>query len=270
MLNTCFATPGWRPDPAATYRCSKTSDATSFTYLMALVLSGRDTTNPHLLARQAELDALLATPESSIACRQVNSIGWTALMMAARNSATDSTEATVVQLLAHESGGEVARMQNKDGSTALMLAACNLNYDSTEETVARFLQHESGDEVARIQDKEGYTVLMMAVGHSFTDKTEAIVAQLLAHESAKDLMQCKTLKGETTLEIAAKYASEDVLAMVCEHSESESFKEVSLVHTKAFHAYLCQLHARTRERATMAHALQQGLSLPASLVLTYI
>jgi ankyrin repeat protein len=58
-----------------------------------MVLSGRDANGQ--LFRQAELDTLLASPEGSVACRQVNSGGWTALMLAARNSRFDSTDATV-------------------------------------------------------------------------------------------------------------------------------------------------------------------------------
>jgi ankyrin repeat protein len=121
MLNPEFAQPGWQPDVTLIYACSPWSKTTGFTYLMSLVLSGRN--HQGCLSRQSELDAFLITPESSDACRQTNSIGMTALMLAAANSRADSTDATVAQLLAHESSSEVARMQNEDGETALILAA---------------------------------------------------------------------------------------------------------------------------------------------------
>jgi hypothetical protein len=205
MLNPEFAQAGWRPDPTIEYRSSDKVKSTGFTYLMALVLSGRDPdlTRSHVLKRQDELDTLLAAPESSELCRQVTSSGFTALMLAAYNSNTDSTEATVAQLLAHESSAQVTRMISVNGFTALTLAAANSRANSTEATVAQLLAHESAGDVARIQNSEGITTLMYAVGNSLNCSTEATVAQLLAHESASEVARMQDKKGWTALTFAA-------------------------------------------------------------------
>jgi hypothetical protein len=62
---------------------------------MAIVVSGRDAVTNTILARQDELDVLLAAPESGVACRQTNSKGRTPLMLAAYYAGTDSTDAVV-------------------------------------------------------------------------------------------------------------------------------------------------------------------------------
>jgi ankyrin repeat protein len=212
MLNPEFARVGWRPDPAVRYQCVPRYEAMQgFTYLMALVLSGRNSDHPHQLARQDELDVLLASPESGVACRQVNVAGMTALMMAACCAGTDSTEATVAQLLAHESSGEVAHMQSALGWTALMLAARYSGTCSTDATVAMLLAHESGRDTAHLTDFNGWTALMWAAketsGSSSSEAvarvrnvygwtaltlpaqhgTEAAVEQLLMHESGREM-----------------------------------------------------------------------------------
>ena len=175
---------------------------------MALVLSGREQSTDRL-NRQAELDAFLQTPEGTLECKKKNDAGWTALMLAARNSRTDSTEGTVAQLLAHESGSEVARMREEGGWTTLMVAACNSRADSTEETVAQLLAHESGSEVARMKENNGCTALMFAASNSGTTSTEGTVAQLLAHESGSDVARMQAEDGCTALMLAARKSGTD-------------------------------------------------------------
>jgi ankyrin repeat protein len=204
MLNPEFAQVGWRPDATSTYNCSPVLKANGFTYLMALVLSGRNSTT-HVLARQAELDAFLSLTESTEACKQVNSEGWNALMLAVRNSAVDSTEATVAQLLAHESSAQVARMKTNKGQTILMLAVYTAapHSSSTEATVAQLLTHESAGDVSRMQDKLGTTALMLVAANAAIICTQATVAQLLAHESAGDVARMKDTGGHTALMFAS-------------------------------------------------------------------
>jgi ankyrin repeat protein len=227
MLNPSFAQVGWCPDPSASFQCSTITKATGFTYLMALVMSGRDASLPGELKRKAELDSFLSTPEAAAACLQTNSRGFTALMLAARNSNTDSTEATVAQLLAHESSGQASRIQDNrsDKWTALMLAVRYSGTDSTDATVMQLLSHESSGQVARMQNTAAFTALMMAVRNSNTDSTKATVAQLLAHESSRQVALIQNKHGTTALMLSALYSrtdsTEETVAQLLAHESGK-------------------------------------------------
>jgi hypothetical protein len=271
MLNPEFAQPGWQPDAIATYACSQYTTASGFTYLMTLVLSGRNEKGQ--LARQEEFDALLASPEKShIACRQVNSEGWTVLMLAVRNSGTDSTEETVARLLAHESSGEVARMQENDGWTALMMSARYVDIGSTSATLTQLLIHESSGEVARMREKNGFTALIIAL--TDTDIQRA-VEQLLAHESARDVLTFLCDEGRSVLDYANRYKVSHativhLVKMTCELGSSKEVAALFLKFPTQAAAHYLHLRQRMSERDTVAEAFKAGLSLPTSTVLTYI
>ena len=253
-----FAIRGWKPNPEDTYSCSYFTSATDWTPLMAMVLSGRDQTTGKLV-RQDELDGILANPEfSAIECRRVNSEGWTALMLAARNSRSNSTEATVAQLLAHESGSEVARVRISDGKTALILAAQSAGSDSTEATVAQLLAHESGSEVARMRTNDGSTALSVAVNYSRSYSTEATVAQLLAHESGSEVARMRIGdKGATALMWAAQnagsYSTEATVTQLLAH---ESGSEVARMKTIDGDTALMMAARNSRSKSTDATVAQ--------------
>jgi ankyrin repeat protein len=272
MLNPEFAQVGWRPDPTSLFKCSITREATKFTYLMALVMSGRDALT-QALARQAELDILLASPDSVSICMQTNSEGWTALMLAARNSNGDSTEATVAQLLAHESSGQVARMQSTLGFTALMLAATHSNARSTPATVAQLLAHESSGQVARMQNKFGVTALILISPRTNTSSNDATLAQLLSHESSGQVARMKCNDGHTALLYAAAFSKptgSDAVAMIAPYADADDIEHALFAYPRAFHAYTRRLHQRMQERDTLSTALRQGLSLVEATTLLYL
>jgi hypothetical protein len=52
MLNPSFAQAHWHPDPTTIYQCSTITKSDGFTYLMGVVMSGRDPSFPDRLARQ--------------------------------------------------------------------------------------------------------------------------------------------------------------------------------------------------------------------------
>jgi ankyrin repeat protein len=227
MLNPAFAQAGWCPDPSVIYYCYEGSSgavaASGFTLLMAVVLSGRDAVKGQLL-RQVELDALLAAPESSAACQAVNSIGVTALMLAACHARHDSTEATVMQLLAHSSATIVARIQAKGGRTALAIAARRAGSTSTDATVAQLLAHESSSDVTRMRIDDGWTVLMVAAYSARVSSSDATVAHLLAHESASEVARMQNDDGWTALMLAAGHSTvcstETTVAQLLAHESS--------------------------------------------------
>jgi ankyrin repeat protein len=305
MLNPAFAQVGWRPDPSTEFCCSSLTRATEFTYLMVLVMSGRDAITGKL-ARQIELDALLSTPEATDACKQTNSQGWTALMLAARNSGQDSTDETVAQLLAQENSEQVARMQDNKNNTALMYAVRYSRTESTKTTVAQLLAHESSEQTTRMQYTDGWTLLMVAVICSNTSSTNATVSQVLMHESSKDMIciqnnhgcnalmiavrnstpatvaqmltleitrqvvSMKDSRGVTALKIAAVSATQEMVATICPYADADDVNTVSLLYPNAFHTYFCRLHQSAQERAILSNALRQGLSLVEATTLLYL
>jgi ankyrin repeat protein len=272
MLNPLFAQADWRPDPFAVYQCSPVTDATGFTYVMTLVMSGRDKLTGRL-ARQAELEAFLRTPEAAHACTQTNSKGWTALMLAVRNSRTDSTEVTVALLLAHESSGTAARMQEKHGYTALMLAARYSNMGSSEATVTMLLAHESARDTAPIS-LDGATALRFAVLNAKKYSSEGTVAMLLDHESSSQALRMVNRIGESLLVEAARKASEvsteSTVAMLVPHVDAADFQNAVCLYPGGFRTYLLRLHEGAQERAILSTALRQGLSLAEATTLLYL
>ena len=275
MLNPIFAQPGWRPDGLASeYSCSATTKASGFTYLMSLVMSGRDAERPDRLARHAELETFLATPESVAECKRTNSEGWTPLMLAARNSRKDSSDEAVAMLLANESSREVARMQNKKGWTALMHSARNSGSDSTEETVAMLLAHESGPEVALIQESiHGYTTLMLASSSSDCGSTDETVAMLLKHESSALALLLRNKEGFSTLDVAAEFlecSTETTIDMLCAVADESTLDRFTKKSPQIASKCLFRLHTRMKERNTLSRALKEGLSLPGATALLYL
>lgn len=274
MLNIEFAQPGWRPDPIINYNVSSiaASRCHGFTYLMSMVISGRDPVTGQL-NREAELEAFLATPESVAECKRITSTGWTALMIAVRNSRNDSTEKTVAMLLAHESSIDVVRKQQQGGWTTLMLAARHSRTDSTEQTVAMLLAHESSADVARMQDEKGWTALMLAIRFCHTDSTEKTVAMLLAHESSADVIRMKTKNNCTTMIIAIASNSSSIdytIEMLCEYADEEQLTQLNRKRPDILSRCFTKLRQRIQERETLKQALQQGLSLPGATMLLYV
>jgi ankyrin repeat protein len=274
LLNPEFSQVGWRPDASATYKCSPRTDSKGFTYLMALVISGRNPARPHQLARQAELDTFLAAPDSGLECRRVNSMGWTALILAVCNSRVDSSEAVVAQLLAHESSSAVARVQNSFGWTALMIAARLSDTESTENTVTQLLAHESSSDVARMQRPDGWTALMLSTYISCGDNTKGTLAQLLAHESSSDVIHMKTNQGETALMMAAATSTttstDKIVKLLCTRVTQDALQSAFKAYPDTFFRCFCQMQQSLSERDTLSTALKEGISLPGATIKLYL
>lgn len=138
------------------FMCSPKIKATKFTPLMLAVLTGSDI-KPFL---KSDINAK-------------NSSGWTALMIACRNSCTWSSLGTVRMLL--DAGADV-NIQHNNRWTALMMAARYTNKGSSEETVKMLL--EAGADM-NVEEKDGWTALMLATRYSNNDSSEKVVKMLL-------------------------------------------------------------------------------------------
>ena len=181
------------PDPNIEYACSPVTNSTGFTKLMMLVMSARK--NPDSLEC---IGKLIKKGKTIIDIK--NTKGWTALMMAARNSNLDSNIETVKLLIA---AGANVNLQHNDGWSALMLAARYSNIDSNIETVKLLI--EAGANI-NLQENNGWSALMMAAGNSNTDSNIETVKLLIQAGANINLQQNN---GWSALMIAAKYFNTD-------------------------------------------------------------
>jgi ankyrin repeat protein len=294
LLNPVFAQPHFQPDADTEYACSAHTKCRGWTYLHALVMGGAE--------RLQELESFVAsTPKVELEqqARQPNSKGWTALMLAARNSRTDSSERTVELLLPHSD----AKQQTKGGLTALMLAVEHSGIDSTERTVELLLPYSD----AKQQDNDGWTALMLAASNSRTDSTERTVELLLPHSDAKQ----QTVDGWTALMFAAHKSGTDstehTVELLLPHSDvkqrdhngqtalthaahnsqttstkrtvelllryatcAEEIEDAMSNKPEHLSAICFGLFQSVAERATLSEALKSGIPLPGATVLTYL
>ncbi len=294
LLNPVFAQPHFQPDPDVEYKCSTNSKSKGFNYLQALVLGGE--------TRQSELQHFMLQQGGEAfryQAQQQNEQGWTALMLAVRNSRTDSTD-HIVEVLLPQSD---AKQQNKAGWTALMHAARYSRNDSTEHTVELLLPYSD----AKQQNKEGWTALMFAAMGSREDSTEHTVQLLLPLSDAKQQDQhgwtalmmaarwSKTGSTERTVEMllpfsdvdqrdksgntALKYALDVFIAEENEHivcmfitraSKTTIQQCVSAQYAETIAHIMQVILQRQTERETFQNAIKNGLTLEESIIKSYI
>ena len=101
--------------------CSKNTKSKGFSKLMCLVLS------------KSEDDVIQNLKLNNVNINEKNDKGWTSLMLACRNSNTDSNE-KIVEILLSQKDINV-NIQNNDGWTALMLSSSFSKAESSEKTV---------------------------------------------------------------------------------------------------------------------------------------
>ena len=199
-------------NPNKIYMCSPLTKSYNFTFLMKLVL---------IPDYYTTTDFELAIKTSNVNAQ--NKIGWTALMMACRNSNTVSSNNVVKLLLDSkadpnitsnwtplmlsskysnsESNIETIKLllkynanintQSEDGCTALILASKYSNSTSNIETIKLLL--ENGANV-NLQDKNGLTALMHV--YESVTKDHKIIELLLKYTTDIDI---KNNKGHTIL-----------------------------------------------------------------------
>ena len=129
-----------------------------------------------------------------------NNEGWTALMIACRNSNSTSSLETVKVLI--EEGSDL-NLQNNYGLTALMLACYNSNKNSSLETVKTLIK--AGSDL-NLQNKNGFSALMLASRYSNTESSLKTVEALIKAGSDLDL---QNKNGWTALMMASRYSNND-------------------------------------------------------------
>lgn len=138
----------------------------------------------------------LATPNN---INDKNKEGWTALMLAARNSKVVGIE--IVKLLL-DRGADV-NLQNNEKYTALMMAAMNSNTDSNIETVKLLL--DKGADVNLVEFL-GWTALMMAARSSNKESNIETVKLLLEYGADVNIQDNE---GWTALMWASQNSNEE-------------------------------------------------------------
>jgi ankyrin repeat protein len=164
------------------YKCSPKETASKFNDLMHAVMK-KDI---------EKIKTILQTDYNQI--NQVNSKGWTPLMLAVRNARKDSSEECVELLI---NAGADLNIQNNTGATALMLAVAEANTESSEKCVEMLILAGANLNLARTTDKS--TALMLAVSFAKTDSTEKCVQMLIAANAELNL---KTKDNRSALMIA--------------------------------------------------------------------
>uniref|UniRef100_A0A6G6ADR8 Ankyrin repeat-containing protein n=1 Tax=Borely moumouvirus TaxID=2712067 RepID=A0A6G6ADR8_9VIRU len=136
------------------FPCSQYTISKYFTKLMYLIITERNHPNGH-----QRIINYLKDNKNRQKINQKNEKGWTALMIACRNSNIWSSIETVKLLL--KFGADV-NLQNNDGWTALMLASRNSNKSSNIGTVKLLLEANSN---INLQNNDGLTALMLSSGN---------------------------------------------------------------------------------------------------------
>ncbi len=184
--------PEFQVDPDTEYNCSPLTKSKGFTPLMRMVQRADRTDILEIITAYIkkyphDLD-------------HQNEMGWTALMIACRNSRTKSSDAIVNLLLKTDAKVD---LQGKDGSTALMMACLNSCTTSSNAIVELLIK--AGANV-NLQNNQGWTALMLACLNSCTTSSNATVKLLLKAGANVDLQETD---GWTALMMACRYSGTD-------------------------------------------------------------
>ena len=183
-----------QPDLNKIYHTSPHSESAGLTYLMKLVLCTKNNIESLNIIK-----GILGNESSDI--NRQNTKGWTALMIACRNSNTNSNMETIKLLLEH-SDIDINK-QNNEGWTALMLACRYSNTDSNMETIKLLLEHSDID--INKQNNGGWTALMMACRYSNTESNIETIKLLL--ENINTDINKQDNEGWTALMLACRYSN---------------------------------------------------------------
>ena len=157
-------------DPDVSYSCSKNITCKKFNHLQKCVIQ---TAKYNFLEKYIDL-YLDEYPE---VINYQNENGWTALMLAARNSNHTSTDKTVEILLKH---GADVNIQDHSSNTASILSSNNFQGDSSVRTIELLLRYKAN---VNIQDFNGFTALMFATFDTQSEKSKKVISLLLDHHA---------------------------------------------------------------------------------------
>ena len=157
-------------DNSDIYYCSKNSSASRFTHLHKCVMITHRYPEINLY-----IDHYLQKNPDKI--NEINSKGWTALMLASRNSSSFSSLETVKILIKH---GANLNQTNISHRNALFLASRYSATESSLETVDLLLKNKIN---VNHKDKNGFTALYYACHHANTTSNIETVKLLLENGS---------------------------------------------------------------------------------------
>uniref|UniRef100_A0A6G6ACB4 Ankyrin repeat-containing protein n=1 Tax=Borely moumouvirus TaxID=2712067 RepID=A0A6G6ACB4_9VIRU len=174
----------------AEYECCPSIRSRNFTKLMFSIIHEKLLPEGPGLVRK-----YLKKNKTKFKLNKKNKLGWTALMLASRNSQRISSEKTVKKILKYKPN---INLKNNKGNTALSLASKFSNTESTLETVKILLNHGAN---TYVQNNNGWSPLMIAVvycnSHSSID-----TVKLLLESSAN--VNLRTFTGWTALHLACR------------------------------------------------------------------
>ena len=168
-------------DPNVEYYVNPLVKTKGFTQLMMYAATGSYT------AIKYHFDTLRSINESGLikhVINQKNDRGWTALMIACRNSSTCSNIETVKILLEN---GAYTDLQNNFNSTALSITCANLSGDSNMETLKLLLEYKANTDLVDINKR---TALMLTCIHSSHDDNIQSAQLLLENGAIVDTQDC--------------------------------------------------------------------------------
>lgn len=181
------------------YACSPLLKCKGFSILMFIVINTR---------KYPELNTLI--PKYKHIINEQNDEGWTALMLACRNSNDSSSNDTVKILLECDA---YVNMQEKGGWTALMLAAQNSNASSNNDTVLLLLTH--GADINKLNNKFESALILSCM---FTDKQSSYETVKILLEYGADI-NVRDDVGRTPL-IHACFCKDNTLQLLLTHNHN--------------------------------------------------
>ncbi|ANB50205.1 putative ankyrin repeat protein [Powai lake megavirus] len=178
----------------AKYECCSDIKCSKFTLLMFLVAHYKQI--PDALFK---IKAVLNNSKTKINAQ--NKLGWTALMIASRNSSTRCDNEIVELLLEY---GANPDKQNVDGDTALILACQYSQTDSSIKTVDVLLNYGAG---VNIVDNNGWSPLITTVNFNDTTSDINVIDLLMKYEADINAI---TNKKSSSIMIAARRINNNI------------------------------------------------------------
>jgi len=164
------------------YPCSSITKSSGFTPLMHAVMD-KDLNQVKELIKNSKEDNFSKEGKS---LDSKNTEGWTALMLACRNSNVGNKEIGLEIVKVLLKGGADPNLKNNKGWTALMHASRNSNTDSSIETVELLLSPKGGKADPNLKNNDGNTALMFASRYSNKESSIETVELLLKYKAKYD------------------------------------------------------------------------------------
>ena len=162
------------------YQCSEFVKSKKFTHLQKCIINTR---KYNILNKYIKIYLKYNIEELN----KINDEGWTALMLAVRNSNTLSTEKTVKILLKYSPD---INIRTKDNITALILAVINSNQSSTLKTVHMLLKNGAN---INIKYKNMSSLFLSCINSNCSSNEETVKLLLKYKANANEYINYKSI-----------------------------------------------------------------------------